>query len=55
MSDNKMGGVPTHTRDALYRFFDAQNDKDDEEWAAVIDKMTKLGPKESMKRLKKKR
>ena len=51
MSDNKMGGVPDKTRDALYRFFDAQEDKDDADWAKVIDRMTKLGPKKSLKRL----
>lgn len=51
MSDNKMGGVPSKTRDALYRFFNAQKAGDDADWAKIIDKMTKLGPKKTLRKL----
>ncbi len=51
MSDNKMGGVPSKTRDALYDFFDAQRDEDDEDWAKIIRKITRLGPRKTMKKL----
>ena len=52
MSENKMGGVPSKTRDALYQLFEEMDDKDDSDWAKAIEKMTKLGPKKSLKRLK---
>lgn len=51
MSDNKMGGVPSKTRSALYDFFEELDDKDDAEWAKVIRKLTKLGAKKSLDRL----
>lgn len=51
MSDNKMGGVSDKVRSALYRFFDAQKLEDDADWARAIDKMTKLGPKKTLKKL----
>ncbi len=51
MSSNKLGGVPCETREALYRFFAVLKPIDDEAWALVIGKMTKLGPEMSLRRL----
>jgi hypothetical protein len=48
-----MGGVPSNTRDALYRFFEKMAPEDDLVWAEVIQKMTNLGAKKSLERLKK--
>jgi hypothetical protein len=53
MSKNKMGGVPSQTRDALYRFFEKMRDSDDQTWSEVISKMTELGAKKSLERLNK--
>ena len=53
MSDDKMGGWPHKTRDALYDFKSDANE-DDSGWAKVIRKMTKLGLKETTRRLFKK-
>lgn len=53
MSKNKMGGVPDRTRDAFYDFFDNLDDDDDAKWAKVIKRITKLGPRKSLERLKK--
>lgn len=47
-----MGGVPRETRDALYDFFEELDDGDDGVWAKVIRKMTKLGAKKSLQKLK---
>ena len=52
MSDNKMGGVPCETREALDRFFDEIDDGDDVKWAKVIRKMTRLGVKKTLRRLR---
>ncbi|MES2931657.1 MAG: hypothetical protein V4682_03075 [Patescibacteria group bacterium] len=51
MSDNKMGGVSDKVRSALYRFFSKQKLEDDADWAKVIDELTRLGPKKSLKKL----
>jgi len=52
MSKNKMGGVPSETRNALYGFFDKMQSADDKTWARVIREiMTRVGPRESLKRL----
>ncbi len=52
MSDNKMGGVQVKTREALFKFLDAQGNRNDKEWAGIIKKITKLGAKKSKKRLR---
>lgn len=52
MSQNKMGGVPPKTREALCKFFDVQGYSNDKKWARVIKRITKLGPKKSKKLLR---
>ena len=51
MSSNKMGGVPSETRDALYEMLERVNSQNDSIWAKAIGQMTKLGPKKAMERL----
>lgn len=56
MSDNKMGGVPSETRDALYKLFDVQSyrsDASDTQWAKAIRKLTELGPKKALELMEK--
>ncbi len=51
MSSNKMGGVPSNTRSALYRMLERVDDQNDAEYAAVIDKLTELGPQRTLERI----
>ncbi len=52
MSDNKMGGVPDESRNALYKLMEKLDAGNDGRWAKVIRKITKLGPKKALRRLK---
>lgn len=54
MSSNKMGGVPDESREALYKLIEKMDAGNDERWAKVIRKITRLGPKKALRRLKRK-
>ncbi len=54
MSDNKLGGVPSKTREALFAMLEVVTDNSDDAWAKAIKKLTRIGPEQALKRMKKK-
>lgn len=53
MSSNKMGGVPSQTRDALYKMLEKVDINTDAQWAEAILALKEIGPKEALARMSK--
>lgn len=51
MSDNKLGGVPSKSREALFGLLEKIDYKNDSEWAATINLLASTDPKVARKRL----
>lgn len=51
LSDNKLGGVPSKSREALFGLLEKIDYKNDSEWAATINLLASTDPKVARKRL----